>query len=72
MGDKREEIIIAPLDPGPSTRPVHLRTDLQHDFVGKDGAPDEAADRTPPIPWEESHEVRETRVRVRKGQALAA
>ena len=76
MGDKREEIIIAPLDtgydPGHSTRPVHLRTDLQHDFVAEDGTPDKAADRTPPIPWEVSHEVRETRVKVHKGQALAA
>jgi subtilase family protein len=27
---------------------VHLRADLQHDFVAEDGTPDEATDRTPP------------------------
>jgi hypothetical protein len=51
---------------------MHLRTHPQRDFVAEDGTPDEAADRTPPMPWEVSHEVRETRVKVRKGQALAA
>ena len=52
MGEKLEKIIIAHLDTGYDaghiTRPEHLRTDLQHNFVAEDGTPDEAVDRTPP------------------------
>lgn len=52
VGDKLQAIRIAHLDtgydPDHRTLPVHLRRDLQKNFVRGDGAPDDATDRTPP------------------------